>query len=82
MRHVLKSVVAILLASLAADAAYAGCGRNQVYSSSLGQCMPRVAGCGRNQVYSSSLGQCMPRVAGCSRNQVYSSSLGQCMPRG
>ena len=41
MRHVLKSVVAILLASLAADAAYAGCGRNQVYSSSLGQCMPR-----------------------------------------
>ena len=41
-----------------------GCGKNQVYSSSMGQCIPKSAGCGSNQVYSSSMGQCIPKNAG------------------
>jgi hypothetical protein len=62
-------------------ASAATCGPNQVYSSSMGQCIPKAAMCGRNQVYSSSMEQCIPKVAGCAWNQVYVSSLGQCIPK-
>lgn len=37
------------------------CSRHEVYSSSMGQCIPKAAMCGPNEVYSSSLASCMPR---------------------
>jgi len=39
------------------------CNSNQVYSSSMGQCIPKAAMCSKNQVYSSSLGHCVTKVA-------------------
>lgn len=37
------------------------CSRHEVYSSSMGQCIPKAAMCGPNEVYSSSLAACIPR---------------------
>ena len=42
----------------------ANCTRHQVYSSSMGQCIPKAAMCSQNQVYSSSLAQCIPKSLG------------------
>lgn len=40
------------------------CSRHEVYSSSMGQCIPKSAMCEANEVYSSSMAQCIPRSAG------------------
>ena len=84
VKHVITSVAAIMMAFLALSAASAhpACNQNQVYSSSMGQCIPKAAMCSNNQVYSSSMHQCIPKAAMCSGNQVYSSSLHQCIPKG
>jgi hypothetical protein len=53
--------------------AASGCKKNEVYSSSMGQCIPKSlgqgpakppSGCKQNEVYSSSMGQCIPKDAG------------------
>ncbi len=48
-----------------------GCKPNEVYSSSMGQCIPKSAGQG---------GPANP-PSGCKANEVYSSSMGQCIPK-
>lgn len=51
-------------APVAAPAHTQNCKSDEVYSSSLGQCIPRnveTTGCAADQVYSSSMGQCIPR---------------------
>jgi hypothetical protein len=40
------------------------CSRHEVYSSSMGQCIPKAAMCSKNEVYSSSMGQCVPKSLG------------------
>jgi len=56
-----------------AQAPVSGCKRDEVYSSSMGQCVPKSlgqgpakssSGCKLNEVYSSSMGQCIPKDAG------------------
>jgi hypothetical protein len=42
----------------------ANCTRHQVYSSSMGQCIPKAATCSQNEVYSSSMAQCVPKSLG------------------
>ena len=57
-----------------------GCKRDEVYSSSMGQCIPKSAGrgpanppsgCKPGEVYSSSMGQCIPKDAGGSGTKVF-----------
>ena len=57
-----------------------GCKRDEVYSSSMGQCIPKSAGrgpanppsgCKPSEVYSSSMGQCIPKDAGGSGTKVF-----------
>ena len=56
------------------------CKLNEVYSSSMGQCVPKSlgqgtakpsSGCKPNEVYSSSMGQCIPKDAGGSGTKVF-----------
>lgn len=63
--HVTRSIGAIVIAFFSLSAAYArpACNQNQVYSSSMGQCIPKAAMCSANQVYSSSMHQCIPKNA-------------------
>ena len=42
----------------------ANCSRHEVYSSSMGQCIPKAAMCSKSEVYSSSMGQCIPKSLG------------------
>jgi len=83
VKQVVKSIAAIVMAflTLSAASAHPACNQNQVYSSSLGQCIPKAAMCSNNQVYSSSMHQCIPKAAMCSNNQVYSSSMHECIPK-
>jgi hypothetical protein len=54
-----------------AQAPASSCKRDEVYSSSMGQCVPKTLGQGRPAKSSS----------GCKLNEVYSSSMGQCIPK-
>ena len=71
MKFIVTSVAAIAMICCAANTASAGCNHNQVYSSSMGQCIPKAAMCNANEVYSSSLGQCMPRTGPCDAQHVF-----------
>jgi hypothetical protein len=58
------------------------CKRTEVYSSSMGQCVPIAATCSPNEVYSSSVNACIPRQTAprpCPRG-MYLNQLGVCQP--
>jgi hypothetical protein len=66
MKYTLESVAAIamvLFSMNSASAASQDCNQNEVYSSSMGQCIPKAAMCSSNEVYSSSMSQCIPKAA-------------------
>jgi len=51
MKIVMTSAAASAMAHGAMNSASAGCGPNRVFSSSLGQCMPRTGRCDAQQVF-------------------------------
>jgi hypothetical protein len=66
MKCTLQSAAAIamvLFSMNAASAASQNCNQNEVYSSSMGQCIPKSAMCSSNEVYSSSMSRRIPKAA-------------------
>ena len=82
LRRVMMCCLGLLMVMGVSGRASAACTRHQVYSSSMGRCIPKSVTCSRNQVYSSSMGRCIPKSVTCSPNQVYSSSVHACIPKG
>lgn len=71
MKFALTSTAAIAMICCAVNAASAGCNRNQVYSSSMAQCIPKALMCNSNEVYSSSMAKCIPKQAMCDPSQKF-----------
>jgi hypothetical protein len=55
------AAIAVMCCAVTTASAGPGCGRNQVYSSSMGQCIPKSLMCNANQIYSSSMARCIPK---------------------
>jgi hypothetical protein len=71
MKFTVMSTAAVAMIFFSVNAASAASNRNQVYSSSMKQCIPKALMCDNNQVYSSSMSQCIPKQAMCDPGKKY-----------